>query len=84
MVFLVILRIYAVVLRQESEKKGLEERIVCAVHAFQLVLFFQLTLSAQRSISKGCGSSDLLWQTSTVCAAGLGFSAPRPCGRVGW
>ena len=51
---------------------------------FNLCCFFQLTLSPQRSISKGCGSSDLLWQTSVVCAAGLGFSAPRPCGRVGW
>ena len=84
MIFLVILRIYAVVLRQESERKGFEERIVCAVHAFQLVLLIQLTLSAQRSISKGCGSSDSLWQTSTVCAAGLGFSASRLCGCVGW
>ena len=33
----VIFRIYAVALRQESEKKGHEKRIVCAVHAFQLV-----------------------------------------------
>ena len=31
-----------------------------------------------------CGSSNLILKTSMVCATGLGLSAPRPCGCVGW
>ena len=56
--------------------------IVCAAHAFQLVLAFEITPSAIRSISTGCGSSDLFSHTAVVCAAGLGHSALGPCGCV--
>ena len=42
-------------------------RIVCAAHDFQLVLAFEFTVSVIRSISMGCGSSDLLVHTAVVC-----------------
>ena len=42
--------------------------VLSVLHAFQLVLAFEFTLSAIRSISTGFGSSDLLLHTSVVDA----------------